>query len=123
MEAYEKEFLEISPVLPSQDIDRDVSWYERQMGFRLLHKDQMYAVMRRENICIHLQWHADTEKDPLPGGSVIKIFVRKVQPFFEEFVGRGMVTRDKLRMGTPWKTNEFGFYDLNGNAIFFVQDI
>jgi hypothetical protein len=23
---------------------------------------------------------------------------------------------------TPWKTNEFGFYDLNNNAIFIVED-
>ncbi|WP_242204803.1 VOC family protein [Aestuariivivens insulae] len=117
------QLLEISPVLPSQDINRDVLWYEKYVGFKLLHKDSMYAVMRRENLCIHLQWHADTEDDPLLGGSVIKIFVKNITPIFQEFVEKGTVKPDKLRLQTPWKTNEFGFYDLNKNAIFIVEDI
>lgn len=119
----ETELLEISPVLPSQDIERDVRWYEKFLGFELLQKDEMYAVMRREKLCIHLQWHADTEDDPLLGGSVIKIFVKNLQPIFKEFLDRGTVKPEKLRLNTPWNTNEFGFYDLNKNAIFIVEDI
>ncbi|MEX0312667.1 MAG: VOC family protein [Allomuricauda sp.] len=115
--------LEISPVMPSQDIDRDVAWYEKQMGFKLLQKDKMYAVMRRENLCLHLQWHADTEDDPLLGGSVIKIFVEHLEQIFDEFVKRGTVKPEKLRLNTPWGTNEFGFYDLNKNAIFIVEGV
>jgi len=117
------EFIEISPVLPSQDIERDVKWYENQVGFTLLHKDEMYAVLRRENLCIHLQWHADTEDDPLLGGSVIKIFVLNLKPIFDELVRRGTVPKEKLRLNTPWKTNQFGFYDLNNNSVFFVEDL
>ena len=79
----ETEMLKISPVLPSQDINRDVMWYEKYMGFQLLHKNNMYAVMKRKNLGIHLQWHADTEDDPLLGGSVIKIFVKNLKPIFE----------------------------------------
>ena len=115
--------LQICPVLPSQDIKRDIEWHQKFTGFELLSGDHMYAVLKRKNLFLHLQWHADTDADPLLGGSVIKIFVRKVGPYFEEFVERGTVSRDKLRMGTPWKTNEFGFYDLNRNAIFIVEDL
>ena len=115
--------LEISPVLPSQDIDRDVAWYENYVGFELLHKDAMYAVMKRENFCIHLQWHANTEDDPLLGGSVIELFVKDIQPMFKEFLERKTISPEKLRRNTPWKTHEFGFYDLNKNAIFVVQDV
>lgn len=79
--------------------------------------------MRRENLCIHLQWHADTENDPLLGGSVIKIFVRNLMPIFNELVKRGTIKKENLKLHTPWKTNEFGFYDLNNNAVFFVEDI
>ena len=32
------------------------------------------------------------------------------------------VSNDALRMDTPWKTHEFGFYDRNSNAIFIMQD-
>lgn len=114
-------FIGVSPVLPSQDINRDVAWYEKQVGFALLHKDGMYAVMRRENIYIHLQWHADTYEDPLLGGSVIKIFVDDIQLIFNEFMKSKTINPKKLRLKTAWHTNEFGFYDLNNNAVFFVE--
>ena len=53
---------------------------------------------------------------------MIRIFVQNIQPIFDEFVERGTVAADKLRRNTPWGTHEFGFYDLNKNAIFIVQD-
>ena len=115
--------LGVTPVLPSQDIDRDIAWYEKHVGFRLMYKDSMYAVMFRESICLHLQWHADTEDDPLLGGSVMKIFVDNIEPIFKEFVERQTVKQDKLTHNTPWGTHEFGFYDLNNNAVFIVQDV
>ncbi len=115
--------LHIIPVLPSSDIERDVAWYKEKTGFELLFNDSMYAVMYRENLCIHLQWHADTKDDPLLGGSVIRINVKNIQPLFEEFVKRGTVTKDKFIANTAWGTNEFGFYDLNKNAIFIMEDI
>ncbi len=92
-------------------------------GFVKVFGDEMYTGLRRENLQIHLQWHADTEEDPLLGGAVIRVFVDDIQPIFEEFVERGTVKREKLRLNTPWGTHEFGFYDLNRNAIFIVQDI
>ena len=117
------QFLRISPVLPSRDVERDVNWYHTKVGFELIHKDKLYAVLKRENLSIHLQWHADTKDDPLPGGSVIKIFVNNIQPICQELIERGTINPDKLILGTPWGTNEFGFYDLNRNAIFFVENI
>ena len=73
----ENKIQEIIPVLPSADIARDAKWYQENVGFQLIWADNMYAVLRRESIHIHLQWHADTKNDPLLGGSVIKIFVKK----------------------------------------------
>ncbi len=75
-----------------------------------------------KNIYLHLQWHADTEDDPLHGGSVIRILVKNIKPLFEEFVARGTVGHDKFRENTAWQTNEFGFYDLNKNAIFIMEE-
>ena len=119
----ETKFLHISPVLPSADIKRDVAWYVEKVGFELVFADDMYAVLKRQNLRIHLQWHADNGRDPLLGGSVIKIFVQKIKPLFEELVKRGTVQEGKFRRQTAWNTREFGFFDLNKNAIFFVQDI
>ncbi len=122
-------FLQMIPVLPSADVERDVVWYREKTGFDCLDKayrqegtPSSYAVLSRDNQYIHLQWHAGTTDDPLLEGSVIKIYVKNIKPLFEEFVERGTITPEQFRKDTPWKTNEFGFYDLNHNAIFIMED-
>ena len=119
----ETEIMGIIPVLPSSNIERDVTWYKEKAGFAIYFTDNMYAVLYRDNICIHLQWHADTANDPLLGGSVIRIAVKNIKPLFDEFVLRGTITQEALKLNTPWKTNEFGFFDLNKNAVFIMEDI
>ena len=117
------DIINIIPVLPSADIARDVKWYKEKAGFETYFSDTMYAILYRDNITLHLQWHADTDSDPLPGGSVIRIVVKNIEPIFNEFVEQGTVGQDAFKSNTPWKTNEFGFFDLNSNAIFIMEDI
>ena len=117
------EFLGIIPVLPSTDIARDIAWYKEKAGFDTKFSDNMYAVLNRDTIYIHLQWHADNENDPLLGGSVIRIDVKNLQYLFDEFVQRGTVTHNDLKKNTLWNTNEFGFFDLNKNAIFIMEGV
>ncbi len=116
-------FSHIVPVLPSEDIARDVAWYGKYTGFKAVFADSMYAVLCRDDIYMHLQWHADTADDPLLGGSVIRIAIDDIESILEEFIERGTVKREKLRRNTAWNTHEFGFYDLNKNAIFITQDL
>ena len=113
----------IIPVLPSADIARDLEWYKKHTGFTKCFGDTMYAGLQRDKLEFHLQFHHDTEEDPLLGGSVMKIFVTDIDPYVDEFVARGTIGPGKLRRNTPWGTHEFGFYDLNNNAIFIVQDV
>lgn len=112
---------QIIPVFPSQDIERDVNWYIKYAGFNCTFQGEMYAVLRRGAVGIHLQWHADTDEDPLLGGSVARIDVDNIYPIFQEFVEMKTVTEEQLKLKTAWNTNEFGFYDLNNNAIFITQ--
>lgn len=116
------QFLAIIPVLSSADLARDIAWYAEKTGFRNVSNQEGYAIMQRENLEFHLQWHHGTEDDPVLAG-VMRIWVKGILPIFEEFVQRGTVTTDKLRMKTDWGTNEFGFYDLNNNAIFVMEDV
>lgn len=116
-------FKTIAPVIPVADMKRDVNWYLQYAGFQVLFANSMYAVLQRDEISMHLQWHADTPDDPLNGGSVVRIFVPDINPVFDEFVQRETITRDALKLNTAWHTHEFGFYDLNRNAIFIVQDM
>jgi hypothetical protein len=62
-------------------------------------------------------------KDPMSSDSTIKVSVEDIQLYFDEFLKRGTITKEKLRRNTPWGTHEFGFYDLNRSAIFAVQDM
>ena len=114
----------IIPVLESADIDRDVAWYKEKTGFEVsfLH-EKMYAGLYRDGFEIHLQWHAGTKGDPMNGGAVIRICVKNIKPFFEEFKQRGTVQEKDLKESTPWGTNEFAFHDLNSNAIFISENI
>lgn len=118
----EGNFIHNCPVHSSSDLDRDIVWYRDKLGFELRYKEKGYAVLHRDGQWIHLQWHASTTEDPVYG-SMTKLFVKDIYPILEDLVQRGAVSRDKLRLNTPWKTHEFGLYDLNKNAIFFVQDI
>lgn len=116
------EFLAVIPVLSSADLARDVAWYEEKTGFKNVTKQEGYAIMQRDNLEFHLQWHHGTADDPVLAG-VMRIWVKNVLPLFEEFVQRGTVPPEKLRMNTAWGTNEFGFFDPNGNAVFVMEDV
>ena len=111
----------ICPVLSTDNINRDINWHDKFVGFKLNYQEEGYAVLNRDSIWIHLQWHHNDDEDPIHG-SVAKIFVNDINPIFKEMIERGTTTKDKLRLNTPWKTHEFGFFDLNKNAIIFVQD-
>ena len=116
--------VKIIPVLSSADIARDVAWYKEKTGFEIsVSHEKIYAGLYRNDLEIHLQWHAGTEEDPLSGGAVIRIDVKNIKPLFEEFKQRGTVNEKDLRENTPWGTNEFAFFDLNSNLIFISEDI
>ena len=118
------EFVKIIPVLESADIERDTAWYKEKTGFEVAFShDKMYAGLYRDDLEIHLQWHAGTNDDPMNGGAVIRIDVTNIKPLFEEFKQRGTVKEEDLRENTPWGTNEFAIHDLNSNAIFISEDI
>lgn len=110
-------------VLPSADLDRDLKWYSEYTGFAKRFANEGYVGLYRDGMEIHLQWHAGTEDDPVIGGSVVKFFVESIEAVFKEFLERGTVKQSALCRNTSWGTHEFGFYDLNNNAIFFVQDL
>lgn len=114
--------LYIIPVLSSSDIERDLKWYEKHTGFKYAFGDNGYVGLTRDNLEFHLQWHHDNEEDPV-FPSVMKIFVGDIQPYVDEFLALETISVDHFRKHTPWGTHEFGFYDLNNNAVFFVQDV
>ena len=115
------EFLGIVPVIPSQNIKRDIDWYGRKVGFEAAHHNELYAVLRRDRLRIHLQWHADTNADPLLGGSGVKVFVDDIQPIFEELEKMGTVSMEAIQCQTRWNTMNLGFSILIRMASFLCR--
>ena len=114
--------MNITPVLSTSNLERDIKWYEQYLGFKLDYIEEGYAVLNRDQCWIHLQFHYGDTEDPI-NCSVIKFFVGDIYKILNEMVERQTITEDKLRLNTTWKTHEFGFFDHNKNAIYFVQDI
>ena len=109
------------PVLPSSDIDKDIKFYVDGLGFEQVFADKLYALLRRQNLELHLQWHADTPEDPLLGGSVVRIITNEVDEYYKQVVNRGVIEPNHAPKETPWGTYEFGFFDLNKNQVFIVR--
>ena len=116
-----RNIIHVTPVISTSDIERDIIWYNKKVDFDLTYQEHGYAVLHREQQWIHLQWHHDNEEDPVYG-SVVKFFVEDIHLILDELVKRGTVSKDKLQLNTPWNTHEFAFFDLNKNAIYFVQN-
>lgn len=119
----ETTFIGITPVLPSSNIVRDINWYKVNLGFECIYTEKEYAVLKRKNLHLHLQWHANNENDPLLGGSVVKIFVENISNIYNELLKNGVIKTNNYNSPTSWNTKEIGLFDLNRNAIFFVENL
>ncbi|WP_421773192.1 glyoxalase/bleomycin resistance/extradiol dioxygenase family protein [Gracilimonas sp.] len=119
-------FLNISPVLPANDIKAEIDFFER-LGFEnvydsLNYSDKLdYAVLHRDGQNIHLQFQFESDMPDESNAQQIKIWVTDLDSLESEFKEKGFPI--KRRNNTPWGTNELGFYSPAHNAIIFVQDL
>jgi catechol 2,3-dioxygenase-like lactoylglutathione lyase family enzyme len=121
-----KNFLNISPVLPVNDIKAEIEFFER-LGFKnaydsLNYTDKLdYAVMNRDGQNVHLQFQFEEDMPSKNAAQQIKIWVTDLDALETEFKENGFAI--KRRNNTPWGTHEFGIYSPAHNAIIFVQDL
>src|SRR5689334_10147832 len=58
-------FRAVNPVLPARDVRAAVEFYVTRLGFTLrgfdVTDDPRYAVIRRDDVVLHLQWHDPAE--------------------------------------------------------------
>lgn len=126
MEHEGTKLLYMCPVLASSDVPRDIKWYEEQLGFKNVFDSTHYsdgpadyAVLRRQDLILHLQYQFPKDMT----STDVRIEVKNINPLFEEYVSQGVVKQEAMRLTTPWRTNEFGLFDLSGNRITFLEDI
>ena len=121
----EVDFLHISPVLSSSDILKDIAWYE-SLGFQNVYDSSNYqdgpldyAVIGRQNLFFHLQFQYP--KDVII--SDVKFRITGIHALINDFVEKGLLSRDQVFEKTAWNTCEFGLFDPTGNRITFFEDL
>jgi catechol 2,3-dioxygenase-like lactoylglutathione lyase family enzyme len=116
----------VHPVLPSKDVRAAVEFYVQRLGFTLRGqdspKDPRYAVIARDHVVLHLQWH-----DPKEWSAVERPMLRFVVPdvdaLFDEYKDKGVHHARTALRDTEWGTREFAFYDRDGNGLTFYRDL
>lgn len=118
------QLLQINPVLQVTDMPASIAFYEEKLGFRNMYDSTQYeegpvnyAVMCRQNLCIHLQLFDQLAEQPQ-----IRIEVKNIAPLFEEYRNKGVLDHQEALRITPWGTKEFAFFDLNRVGLTFYEN-
>jgi catechol 2,3-dioxygenase-like lactoylglutathione lyase family enzyme len=116
----------VHPVLASQNVQATIEFYVERLGFTLLGQDTpadpRYAVIRRDDVVLHLQWHDPSECGP-GDRPMLRFVVPAVQELFDEFKDKGVFHDRTALRDTPWGTREFAFYDPDRNGLTFYRDL
>ncbi len=118
--------LQVNPVIPAIDMPSTIRFWER-MGFLAIYDSTRYGeepinyvVMRRDNLCVHLQHFDDIEDQFTPH---IKFQVQQVGKLLGDFKQKNLVEANLELRKTPWGTLEFAFFDPNRIGLTFFESV
>jgi hypothetical protein len=126
------------PAIPVIDIVIAAHFYKTKMGFNITHKDEAFAILKRDEVELHL-WAANDEswKDNYsPSSSPVKsgaesfiagtascrIEVESIQELYKEYkIEEILYNQSTVVSEKPWRTLEFEVLDLHGNLLVFYE--
>ncbi len=111
------QFVQGAPVLHVANVQATAAFYRDVLGFTWDFGDDTYAVVWRDNSAIHF-----IRGDENPKGVHLFQWVKDVDAYFKEVVGRGARV-DAGPTNQLYGIREFGVRDINGVRIVFGQDI
>lgn len=118
---------QIHPVLPVKNVTEAIQYYTQKLGFKLGFVDEeidpKYGGVQRDGIEIHLQWHDCKEWEIDIDRPLLRIYVDSVDSLYDEYKMKTVFHNNTSLKDTPWKTREFGFYDVFGNGLVFYCDL
>ena len=124
------------PALPVRDAAAAVSFYRDRLGFRVLHHDGGFAVLRRDEAVLHL-WEAsdeswrsrDSMESPVRSGAEsfiagtasCRIQVEGIDELYEELRLQDVLHPVSTQGvdSTDFGSREFATLDLDGNVVTF----
>ena len=128
------------PAMPVKDIGAAVACYRDQFRFTVVHEDDGFAVLVRDDAEVHLWLAADVSWRQRTGGespvcsgaesfiagtASFRIAVDDVDVLFAELAPNGVLHSVSSRVeDTDYGTREFATVDIDGNLIvFFRRDV
>ncbi len=111
------QFVQGAPVLHVENVKATAAFYRDILGFTWDFGDDAYAVVWRDNSAIHF-----VRDDGSPKGVHLFQWVKDVDAYFKEVVGRGARVAGEP-IDQPYGIRDFGVIDTNGVRIVFGQDI
>lgn len=113
-----------SPVLASQDVARDASWYEKNLGFKNVYNSTHYqegpmdyAVLKKQQQLIHLQFQFPDDMT----STDLKFEVQHLSYIQQQLLELHVITEKNIFLKTAWETNEIRFFDPSGNRITILE--
>jgi catechol 2,3-dioxygenase-like lactoylglutathione lyase family enzyme len=112
--------LHATPVLAALDITETLAFYRDKLDFAVIHEASDYGIVRQDTLEIHF-WHC--KERHIAENTSCRITVTGIDALFEKCTALGIVHSNGTLEDKPWGTREFPILDLNGNLIWFVQDL
>ena len=96
----------IEPVLQAKDVENSVEFYVEKLGFKLHGYDNpkkpMYAVISRDGIVLHIQWHDPSHwEDDKVDRPMLRFVVLEIDRLFEEFADKEVFHDQTALRETP----------------------
>jgi catechol 2,3-dioxygenase-like lactoylglutathione lyase family enzyme len=112
-------FIKAIPVLPCQNIDESINFYENKLGFKAIKYGDM-AILERDNLVIHL-WL--TQDKYLSENSSCYIRVTGIEQIYKEYEENKVIHPNGKLEIKPWGMKEFVVLDNSGNGLNFGESI
>ena len=121
----------VHPVLAANDVAMSVRFFQR-LGFEVTFRDApieaKYAVVRRDDVELHIQWAASDQWSDTIDRPVYRLLVTDVDALYEEFANSGCFDVESSKRSpwarpadTPWGTREFHIRDPGQNGLQFYR--
>lgn len=127
--------LEARPALSVREMARSVAFYRDKVGMSLVHQEGGFAILRRDEVAIHLwlandeSWRNQTRESPVVSGAKsfiagtvsCRVRVDEVDELYRTLQPFGIVRNNAPITDEPWGDRDFGVVDPDGNLVTFFQ--
>jgi catechol 2,3-dioxygenase-like lactoylglutathione lyase family enzyme len=108
-----------TPILPARDVERSAAFYRDQLSFAIVHTEERYGIVERDDIQLHLRGPSGIE--PSRSDAMIRVEVEDLPALYRHCAGADLVHPNAPLHDEPWGTREFAILDRDGNLVTFFE--